>query len=144
MPAGYAWDPEGTRVVFTGLPIKSGADGGTTVFWQFDTTAGGAPAEIARYKNADVQDLSWSPDGATIAWAGYDRKKEWRTGRIYLMPATGGDSEVLVEEALSPVWAPGTAESLQTSPESRAVTGHAGSGAFRPTLFAESHAGLLY
>lgn len=117
MPAGYAWDPEGTRVVFTGLPIKSGADGGTTVFWQFDTRAGGAPAEIARYKNAAVQDLSWSPDGATIAWAGYDRKKEWRTGRIYLMPAAGGDSEVLVEEALSPVWAPGTAESLQTSPD---------------------------
>ena len=116
MPAGYAWDPEGTRVVFTGRPIKSGTDTGTTIFWQFDTEAGGAPTEIARYQNADVQDLSWSPDGATIAWAGYDRKKEWRTGRIYLMPATGGDSAVLVEEALSPVWSPGTAESLQTSP----------------------------
>ena len=32
------------------------------------------------------------------------------------MPATGGDAEALVEEALSPVWAPGAAESLQTSP----------------------------
>jgi WD40 repeat protein len=116
MPAGYAWDPEGTRVVFTGHPIKSGTDTGTAIFWQFDTEAGGAPTEIARYQNADVQDLSWSPDGATIAWAGYDRKKEWRTGRLYLMPASGGDSVVFVEEALSPVWAPGTAESLQTSP----------------------------
>ena len=116
MPAGYAWDPEGTRVVFTGHPIKSGTDTGTAIFWQFDTEAGEAPTEIARYQNAAVQDLSWSPDGATIAWAGYDRKKEWRTGRIYLMPASGGDSVVFVEEALSPVWAPGTAESLQTSP----------------------------
>jgi hypothetical protein len=41
---------------------------------------------------------------------------EWRTGIVYLMPATGGDSTPLVKQALSPVWAPGAAEPLQTSP----------------------------
>ncbi len=116
MPAGYAWDPQGTRVVFTGQSIRSGTGAGPVIFWRFDISAGGAPAEIARATNTVVQDLSWSPDGATIAWAGYDRETEWRTGTIYLMPATGGDSTALVKKALSPVWAPDPAESLRTSP----------------------------
>ena len=85
-------------------------------FWLFDTSAGGAARVIARYKDTVVQDLSWSPDGATIAWAEYDREMEWRTGNVLLMPASGGDSTPLVQQALSPVWAPGAAESLQTSP----------------------------
>jgi Tol biopolymer transport system component len=116
MPAGYAWDPDGTKVVFTGQSIKSATGTGPAIFWEFDTEAGGAATEIARYKDTYVQDLSWSPDGASIAWAEYDQDKEWRTGNIYLMSATGGDSKALVKEALSPVWAPGSAESLQTSP----------------------------
>jgi len=41
---------------------------------------------------------------------------DWRTGIVYLMPADGGDSTTLVKQALSPVWAPGAAEPLQTSP----------------------------
>jgi Tol biopolymer transport system component len=114
MPAGYAWDPGGTKVVFTGQPI-SGAGNLPATFWQFDTEVGGAPRVIARYKDTVVQDLSWSPDGTTIAWAEYDRK-EWRTGTIFLLPAGGGDSTPLVKEALSPVWAPAATGSLQTSP----------------------------
>ena len=70
---------------------------------------------MARYKGAMVQDISWSPDGKTIAWAKYDQDRP-QTGSIYLMPAIGGDSQVLVQEALSPAWAPGGAPSLQTSP----------------------------
>ena len=116
MPAGYAWDPGGTKVVFTGQSIKSATGSGPVIFWQFDTQAGGAPQEIARYRNTVVQDLSWSPDGTTIAWAAFDRKKEWRTGTVYLMPATGGEAAAFAEEALSPVWAPVAAEGLQTSP----------------------------
>jgi Tol biopolymer transport system component len=116
MPAGYAWDPGGTKVVFTGQPITSASGTMPVTFWQFDTEAGGAPTVLAKYKDASVQSLSWSPDGSTIAWASYDRKMDWRTGTVYLMPAGGGDSSTLVKQALSPVWAPGAAEPLQTSP----------------------------
>jgi Tol biopolymer transport system component len=116
MPAGYAWDPGGTKVVFTGQPMTS-ADGLSPVtFWQFDTEAGGSPSVMARYRDVSVQDLSWSPDGSTIAWAEYDKKLDWRTGAVHLMPAAGGDSTTLVKQALSPVWAPGAAAPLQTSP----------------------------
>ena len=78
----------------------------------------GGAQTIARYKDTMVQNISWSPDGESIAWAEYDPKKEWRTGDVFVMSASGGDSEVLVNEALSPVWAPGAAVALQTSPSS--------------------------
>ncbi len=116
MPAGYAWDPGGTKVVFAGRPMSANGNAPVT-FWRFDTESGAAPVAIARCsRGSSVQDLSWSPDGSTIAWAKYDPKMDWRTGVVYLMPATGGDSSPLVKQALSPVWAPGAAEPLQTSP----------------------------
>ena len=116
-PAGYAWDPDGVRVVFTGHSLKPSGDSGgigPAIFWVFDT-ASGATQVVARYKNTMVQDLSWSPDGTTIAWAEYDQEK-YQTGNVYLTPADGGDAQTLVQEALSPVWAPGGTPSLQTSP----------------------------
>ena len=116
-PAGYAWDPDGVRVVFTGHSLKPSGDPGgigPAIFWIFDTRSG-ATQVVARYKNTMVQDLSWSPDGTTIAWAEYDQEK-YQTGNVYLTPADGGDAQALVQDALSPVWAPGGAPSLQTSP----------------------------
>jgi Tol biopolymer transport system component len=117
LPAGYAWDPAGTKVVFTGHSLKPAANAsgiGPAIFWVFDTGAGSTTV-LARYKDTMVQDLSWSPDGKTIAWAEYDQEK-YQTGTVYLLPATGGDSKPLVQEALSPVWAPAAAGSLQMSP----------------------------
>lgn len=116
-PAGYAWDPEGTRVVFTGHSLKpstSSSGIGPAIFWVFDTQSG-TTHTIARYKDTVVQDLSWSPDGSTIAWAEYDQD-QYETGSVYLTPVDGGDAQALVQEALSPVWAPDGAPSLQTSP----------------------------
>lgn len=115
VPAGCAWDPEGVRVVFTGhtLDPSSSSGLGPAVFWAFDTRTGSTEV-LARYDDTMVQDLSWSPDGQTIAWAEWDQEK-YRTGRIYLMPATGGDSQALVKDALSPVWAPGAGPALETS-----------------------------
>ena len=111
-PAGYAWDPDGTRVVFTGVPPRRF---GRMTFWVFDTESGSRPVVLARHKGVFVQDLSWSPDGETIAWAAYD-EESYPTGTIYLMPAGGGGSTAFTEGALSPVWAPSAAPSLQTSP----------------------------
>jgi len=116
LPAGYAWDPGGTRVVFTGHSLKPAANSGIgpAIFWVFDTQTETTQV-LARYADTMVQDLSWSPDGESIAWAAYDQKK-YRTGTIFVMPAAGGDSKALVKGALSPVWAPGATGSLQTSP----------------------------
>ena len=116
-PAGYAWDPAGTKVVFTGHSLKPAATKsglGPAIFWIYDTMAGSSRV-LARYEDTMVQDLAWSPDGASIAWAEYDQKK-YQTGNVYLLPASGGDSTSLVKGALSPVWAPQAAGSLQTSP----------------------------
>jgi Tol biopolymer transport system component len=117
-PAGYAWHPEGAKVVFTGHSLKPAANEsgiGPAVFWVFDTRTAGTEV-LARYDDTMVQELSWSPDGESIAWAAYEQEK-YRTGTIYLMSAAGGDSQKLVEEALSPVWAPGAAPSLDASPD---------------------------
>jgi dipeptidyl aminopeptidase/acylaminoacyl peptidase len=116
-PAGYAWDPEGAKVVFTGHSLKPAANAsgiGPAIFWVFDIRSGSTQT-VARYQDTMVQDLSWSPDGSTIAWAEYEQDR-YQTGSVYLMPANGGDSQTLVQEALSPVWAPDGAPSLQTSP----------------------------
>jgi Tol biopolymer transport system component len=118
MPAGYAWDPDGTKVVFTGHSLQTAQNEtgiGPAIFWLFDTELGGKPVVIAKYDDTMVQDLSWSADGETIAWAEYDQK-QYETGTVYLMSARGGDSKLLVKQALTPVWAPGAATSLQTSP----------------------------
>lgn len=118
LPAGYTWDPTGTKVVFTGHSLEPAANSsgiGPALFWLFDTQAGGEAQLIASYKDTMVQNLSWSPDGGTIAWADYDQDK-YLSGNVYLMDASGGDSELLLKEALTPVWAPGAAPGLRTSP----------------------------
>jgi Tol biopolymer transport system component len=105
-PAGYAWDPAGDKVVFTGHALTTGGNGiGPAVFYVFDTTGGGKARVIARYKNTMVQDLSWSPDGSTIAFADYDQD-QYQTGSIFLMSPAGGDADFLVKGALAPAWAP--------------------------------------
>ena len=74
-PAGYAWDPSGRKVVFTGHSVRgNGGANDPVVFYVFDRAVGGRPQVLARYKGTMVQEVSWSPDGATIAFAEYDRK----------------------------------------------------------------------
>jgi len=105
-PAGYAWDPTGQRVVFTGHPADSG--GGKddyVVFYVWDMSAGGKPQRLVSYKKTMVQELSWSPDGTTIAFAEWDRK-DWKTGTVYQLSASGGDAHSLVQKALSPAYRP--------------------------------------
>lgn len=116
LPAGYAWDPAGDKVVFTGHALTTSGNGiGPAIFYVFDTTAGGKPQVIAKYKNTMVQDLSWSPDGSTIAFAEYDQD-QYQTGSIFLMSPAGGEADILVKGALSPVWAPEAKPSPAASP----------------------------
>lgn len=116
LPAGYAWDPAGDKVVFTGHALTTSGNGiGPAIFYVFDTTAGGKPQVIAKYKNTMVQDLSWSPDGSTIAFAEYDQD-QYETGSIFLMSPAGGDADILVKGALSPVWAPEAKPSPAANP----------------------------
>ena len=105
-PAGYAWDPTGSKVVFTGQSASSNGTGKAPVsFYLFDTAQGGAPKVIATYGKTAVQDLAWSPDGSSIAWAEWD-KTRYRSGNLYLMPASGGNSKRLADWAIMPAWAP--------------------------------------
>jgi Tol biopolymer transport system component len=112
-PAGYAWDPGGTKVIFTGQSIM-GSGNGAVAFYLFDTSRGGKPKVIARYSKTVVQDLAWSPDGSTIAWAEWDTGK-YRSGNLYLMSPSGGDSERLADWAIMPAWAPGAVVSPSPS-----------------------------
>jgi len=113
-PAGYAWDPSGTKVVFTGQSIE-GNGSGAVFFYVFDTSLGGSPKAITNYKKTFVQDLAWSPDGSTIAWAEWDTSK-YRSGNLYLLSPSGGDSERLASWAIMPAWAPGAVASPPPSP----------------------------
>ncbi|MCX6373267.1 MAG: zinc ribbon domain-containing protein [Actinobacteria bacterium] len=113
-PAGYAWDPSGTKVVFTGQSIKSNGNG-AVFFYLFDTSLGGAPKAITNYTKTVVQDLAWSPDGSTIAWAEWEIGK-YRSGNLYLLSPSGGDSTRLASWAIMPAWAPGAVTSPSPSP----------------------------
>ena len=113
-PAGYAWDPSGTKVVFTGQPMSSSGNA-SVGFYVFDLNAGGPPQRIAKYADTMVQDLAWSPDGSTIAWAEWDPVK-YRGGHLYLMAASGGDSRTLARWAMTPAWAPGAEVPPSTAP----------------------------
>ena len=105
-PAGYAWDPSGEKVVFTGHSVSSnGGKNDYVTFYVFDRAEGGRPQRIATYKNTMVQELSWSPDGATIAFAEWDRKN-YSTGIVYQLSASGGDAHTLVRDALFPAYRP--------------------------------------
>ncbi len=105
-PAGYAWDPTGQKVVFTGHSTNwKGGSGDPTIFYVFDRAVGGLPKEITRYKKTAVQSLSWSPDGETIAFAEWDRDT-YATGAIYEMSASGGDADRLADQAMLPAYQP--------------------------------------
>ena len=105
-PAGYAWDPTGQKVVFTGHSTSwKGGSGDPTIFYVFDRAVGGSPKEIARYKKTAVQSLSWSPDGGTIAFSEWD-PDTYATGNIYQMSPTGGDAHKLAGQAMLPTYQP--------------------------------------
>jgi Tol biopolymer transport system component len=105
-PAGYAWDPTGQKVVFTGHSANwRGGSNDPTVFYLFDTAAGGGARVIAKYKKTAVQDLSWSPDGQTIAFSEYD-EDNYETGSIYQFSPSGGDAQLLIRGALFPAYQP--------------------------------------
>jgi Tol biopolymer transport system component len=105
-PAGYAWDPTGQKVVFTGHSTNwKGGSGDPTIFYVFDRTVGGAATEVARYKKTAVQSLSWSPDGAKIAFSEWNQDT-WATGNIYQMSPSGGDADKLAGQAMMPAYQP--------------------------------------
>ena len=105
-PAGYAWDPTGQKVVFTGHSTNwKGGSGDPTIFYVFNRAAGGPAKVIARYEKTAVQSLSWSPDGDTIAFSEWDQET-YVTGNIYQMSPSGGDAHRLVAQAMLPAYQP--------------------------------------
>ena len=105
-PAGYAWDPTGQQVVFTGHSTSwRGGSSDPTLFYLFDTAAGGNARVIAKYSKTAVQELSWSPDGQTIAFSEYD-EVNYETGSIYQFSPDGGDAQLLLHDALFPAFQP--------------------------------------
>ncbi len=105
-PAGYAWDPSGQKVVFSGHSTNwKGGSGDPPIFYEFDRAVGGPPKEIARYKKIAVQSLSWSPDGDTIAFAEWDQDT-YATGNIHQMSPSGGDADRLADQAMLPAYQP--------------------------------------
>ncbi len=74
----------------------------------FDRALGGKPQVLVKYKATMVQDVSWSPDGGSIAFAEYDRD-DYDTGNVYQLDAAGGDADRLVSGALSPAYRPALA-----------------------------------
>jgi len=105
-PAGYAWDPTGQKVVFTGHSTNwNGSSGDPTIFYVFDRATGGPPKELTRYKKTAVQGLSWSPDGGKIAFAEWDQDT-YATGNIYELSSSGGDADKLAGQAMLPAYQP--------------------------------------
>ncbi len=100
-PAPYSWDPTGQKVVFSG----HAAAGATVTLYVFDKATGGRARALARYLHSTIQDVAWSPDGATIAVAVWD-KNNYKTGNIFTLSSSGGQASPLSNDTITPAWAP--------------------------------------
>jgi len=84
------WSPDGAAVAFSAL-----GDDNFTNLYRMDLPAN-RMTHLSRLKEVAIADILWSPDGAWIAFS--TQKSEGDEGTAWLIPATGGDPQVLVQE----------------------------------------------
>jgi Tol biopolymer transport system component len=101
------WSPNGRKIAFTCLNKKGFSDHDV---WSVNANGSGIK-QIS--KTHDAYDAAWSPRGNEIAYTSYG-------GAIYSVPAGGGSSRMISEEAPGGVFG-GTWEMLDWAPDGRTL-----------------------
>jgi TolB protein len=97
--SGYAWSPDGSRVVFASLPLSS-AD-----LYTMDAE-GGALRRLTDSAVADYNPV-WSPDGARIAYVRYQQDVFGVTDLMILTPDDAAAPRRVTDISASfPAWSP--------------------------------------
>jgi Tol biopolymer transport system component len=111
------WSPNGKKIAFTCLNSKGFSDHDV---WSVNADGSGLK-QIS--KTHDAYDAAWSPRGNEIAYTSYG-------GAIYTVPAGGGASRILSEEAPGGVFG-GTWEEVDWAPNGQSlVAGSTGDGIY--------------
>jgi dipeptidyl aminopeptidase/acylaminoacyl peptidase len=69
------WSPDGTRIAFVRTPMPEPGTGEQSDVYVVDAHAGAAPKALTSFPGPDGGPLSWSPDGAWVAFFRTDEPK---------------------------------------------------------------------
>lgn len=100
--ASPAWSPDGTRIAFVSAREKDADRFENTDVYVVAAKAGATPVRLTTFAGADAGPLSWSPDGAFIAYSQAQEPKysgyAGGFGTLALVPAAGGSAKRLTEK----------------------------------------------
>ena len=105
-----AWSPDGKRVAFVSARGPDPDRTGNTDVFVIDARPGASPRQLTTFAGPDDGDISWSPDGKTIAYIQGSEPKysAYNMRHLAVVPADGGAPRVLSGELdrsiSSPLW----------------------------------------
>lgn len=108
------WAPGSDRILYVTRPTTNLDDGWNSDIWVVGLEADAAPRRLFDNPGPDASPR-WSPDGKTIAFAAntHTSTTTWYNA-LYLIPAEGGEPEILLEDFDldfgAPIWAPNGAD----------------------------------
>ncbi|HEY9448827.1 MAG TPA: S9 family peptidase, partial [Gemmatimonadaceae bacterium] len=105
-----AWSPDGRRIAFVSARGPDPDRSGNTDIFVVDARLGASPKQLTTFEGPDDGEISWSPDGKSIAYIQGSEPKysAYNMRHLAVVPAEGGAPRVL-SEALdrsisSPLW----------------------------------------
>ncbi|MFN8547048.1 MAG: fibronectin type III domain-containing protein [Candidatus Eisenbacteria bacterium] len=90
-----SWSRDGTRLAVAAQRGISDLDRGEIVI--LDLASGADPAVIASAENGTIHSPTWSPDGASIAYAVFDNGDSGQTADLLVVPTAGGPPVLLAQ-----------------------------------------------
>ena len=94
-----AWSPDGARIAFIAAREKDAERSDNSDVYVIDAKAGATPLRLTTFAGADEGPLSWSRDGAFIAYRQAHEPKfsgySGGFGTVALVPSTGGAPKLL-------------------------------------------------
>lgn len=99
-PSGYAWSPDGTRLIYT-IAAPNGEP--PTIWVRFIRTGAQrallrARSDLRGSRSRPIEQVVWSPDGRRIAYLD--------GGNLWVVDAGGSGATLLARDADDPQWAP--------------------------------------
>ncbi len=104
------WAPDSTRIAYVTRPTTNLDDGWNSNIWVVGVEEGSEPFMLYENPGPDTSPR-WSPDGKTIAFAAnaHTSTTTWYNA-LYLIPAEGGEPQILLEDFDlnfgAPIWTP--------------------------------------
>ena len=102
-----AWSPDGRRIAFVSMREPGADRTANSDVYVVEARAGASPRRLTTFAGGDEGPLSWSPDGARIAYRQTTEPREFGYGggfgTVALVPAGGGAPKLLAPALDRPV-----------------------------------------